>query len=389
MGLLALISLILLFHCNIIIVVCTSDQDNDLVVLATASRLKEEIRSQLKEVLAESFPELCPWSPPDNVNTTQPPSPSNDDECGYTVHNYAVDIDSIKEAVRKTIAEMLTPLLSQISHLMAPGLTPSHPASSCKEIYSQASDSPSGYYWIRGTNNAAKHIYCDMEKDCNNVSCGWMRVASIDMRDTNSMCPSGLRRIVEGSHTLCARNREDLGCSSAVFPVEGVQYSKICGKIIGYQRRTPDAFHRFISGQTTVDSNYVDGISVTHGRSPRKHIWTFAAALHEVNSATQYLCPCTNVDATGTTAPPAFVGHDYFCDTGSENQAQFIFYDQDPLWDGQGCGSSNTCCTWNRSPWFMKQLAHPTTDDIEIRLCTDQPTADEDITFETLDIYVQ
>ena len=219
MGLLALISLILLFHCNIIIVVCTSDQDNDLVVLATASRLKEEIRNQLEEVLAKSFPELCPWTPPDNVNTTQPSSPSNDDKCGHTVHNCAVDIDSIKEAVRKTNAEMLAPL---ISHLMAPGLTPSHPASSCNEIYSQASDSPSGYYWIRGTNNATKHMYCDMEKDCNNVSCGWMRVTSIDTRDANCMCPSGLRKIVEGSHTLCARNREDPGCSSAVFPVESV-----------------------------------------------------------------------------------------------------------------------------------------------------------------------
>ena len=51
-----------------------------------------------------------------------------------------------------------------------------------------------------------------------------MRVASIDMRNANSMCPSGLRRIVEGSHTLCARNREELGCSSAVFSIEGVQY---------------------------------------------------------------------------------------------------------------------------------------------------------------------
>ena len=388
MNLLAFISLILLCHYNSN-VVGTSDQDNDLVVLATASRLKEVIRHQLEEVLAESFPELCPWSPADHGNATQSHSFPNDDKCEQRVTNCAVDIDSIKETVRRTIAEMFTPLLSQISHLMAPGLTPSHPASSCNEIYSHAHDSPSGYYWIRGTNNAAIHMYCDMEKNCNNVSCGWLRVASIDMRDGNSMCSTGLRRIVEGSHTLCARNREDLGCSSAVFPIEGVQYTNVSGKIIGYQRKSPDAFYRFISGQTTVDGNYVDGISVTHGRSPRKHIWTFAAALHEINNVTPYLCPCTNVDATGTTAPPAFVGDDYFCDTGSENQAQFIFYDQDPLWDGQGCGSSNTCCTWNDPPWFMKQLAHPTTDDIEIRLCTDEVTTNEDITFETLDIYVQ
>ena len=226
------------------------------------------------------------------------PSPSHPKlimtKCEQRAPNCAVDIDSIKEAVRKTIAEMLTPPLSQISHLMAPGLTPSHPASSCKEIYSHAH----GYYWIRGANNAAKHMYCDMEKDCNSVSCGWMRVASID-----EWCPSGLRRIVEGSHTLCARNQ---GCSSAVFPVEGVQYTKVSAKIIGYQKKSTNVFYRLISGQTTVDSNYVDGISVTDGMGPRKHIWTFAAALHEVNSGTHFLYPCTNVEATGTTAQPAF-----------------------------------------------------------------------------------
>ena len=31
----------------------------------------------------------------------------------------------------------------------------------------------------------------------------------------------------------------------------------------------------------TIDSNYVDGVSLTHGSNPRQHIWTFAAALDE------------------------------------------------------------------------------------------------------------
>ena len=30
-------------------------------------------------------------------------------------------------------------------------------------------------------------------------------------------------------------NINGAGCSSTVFPVEGVQYSRVCGKIIGFQ----------------------------------------------------------------------------------------------------------------------------------------------------------
>ena len=217
-----------------------------------------------------------------------------------------------------------------------------------------------------------------------------MRVASIDMTNSSNECgcPSGLRTIVEGSHTLCAMNINGHGCSSTVFPVEGVQYSQVCGKIIGYQQKTPDAFYPYIHGQTTIDSYYVDGISLTHG-SPRKHVWTFVAALHEYNSRQDLVCPCTNTHNNPPPAVPPFVGQDYFCDTGSENHYQFIFYGDDPLWDGAGCGQFSTCCSLNSPPWFLKEISPPTNDDIEMRLCADQTRNDEDVTFETLELYVQ
>ena len=81
----------------------------------------------------------------------------------------------------------------------------------------------------------------------------------------------------------------------------------------------------------TIDSNYVDGISLTHGYSPRKHIWTFAAALHEYNSDRDFVCPCTNIRNNPPPRVPPFVGNDYFCDAGSENYYQVIFYGDDPL----------------------------------------------------------
>ena len=199
-----------------------------------------------------------------------------------------------------------------------------------------------------------------------------MRVASINMTDTRDNCPSGLRTLTS-PRRLCAMNNNGAGCSSTVFQVQGIEYSQVCGKIIGYQQKTPDAFYPFIGGgQNTIDTYYVDGISITHGQSPRKHIWTLVAALHEYNSRKSNVCPCTNTRNIPPPAVPGFVGNDYFCDTGSENHFQYIFYGADPLWDGAGCGEYSTCCDWNSPPWFRKTISPPTTDDIEMRLCADE-----------------
>ena len=90
-----------------------------------------------------------------------------------------------------------------------------------------------------------------------------------------------------------------------------------------------------------------------------------------------------------TTPSPIFVGNDYFCDiTGSTDHFQVIFYGDDPLWDGAGCGPNNDCCDSNNPPWFRKQLPWGTTDNIEMRLCR-EGFPDEDTPVEIIEIYVQ
>ena len=64
-------------------------------------------------------------------------------------------------------------------------------------------------------------------------------------------------------------------------------------------------------------------------------------------------------------------------------------YDADPLWDGAGCGGQSTCCSFNNPPWFYKPLPQPTTDDIEMRVCRDQDSTDEDIAIAIIEFYVQ
>ena len=174
---------------------------------------------------------------------------------------------------------------------------------------------------------------------------------------------------------------------STTFPVHGIEYSHVCGRVIGYQDRSTDAFQ--VGSSLNIEDNYVDGVSLTHGQLPRQHIWTFVSALDETHSNT-VVCPCTRPDLTYTGAVPPFIGQDYFCETGSRGPGQFAFHPDDPLWNGQGCGSISTCCSFNNPPWFCKQLPQPTTDDIEMRLCADEKALNnEDIPLEMAEIYIK
>ena len=216
-----------------------------------------------------------------------------------------------------------------------------------------------------------------------------------DQHCGSHQCPSGTRLRTDLSKRLCGNNLNGRGCSSTILNVHGIEYTQVCGKIIAYQDASPDAFSPSRSN-ANLDSNYVDGISLTHGTNPRKHIWTFAAALDEVGTTfSRNNCPCTNVhQAASATQPPAFVGNDYFCDTGSTHRWSHIFYPDDPLWDGKGCGPANTCCTLNSPPWFRKQLSSSTTDNIEMRMCRDRGATpsnnrpNEDTPVEILEIYI-
>ena len=62
----------------------------------------------------------------------------------------------------------------------------------------------------------------------------------------------------------CARpsNAGSYSCYSAMFPIQGIQYSQVCERIIGYQFGAPEAF--IDSGVGTIDDYYVDGESLTN-----------------------------------------------------------------------------------------------------------------------------
>ena len=176
-----------------------------------------------------------------------------------------------------------------------------------------------------------------------------MRVAHIDMRNSSHQCPSGFQTLIRSSNPrrVCDTTGDSLSsCPSTSFSVHGLSYRHVYGRILAYQNGYTIAFAQQYK---SIDQAYVYGVSLTHGQNPRKHIWTFAGAPDETSNYPTWKCPCINRHiSSSTTHIPNFIGNDLFCDTSLSNTYSSYnkgFYPNDPLWDGNGCGSSNTCCS--------------------------------------------
>ena len=260
---------------------------------------------------------------------------------------------------------------------------------SCRHILEHEPDSTSKYYWIRDPSGRVTQQYCDMEREGCGTRGGWMRVAHLDMTQPNQQCPSGFRLITSSSKRLCGRPGP-AGCVSVKFSTNDITYNKVCGKVIAYQDKSPDAMCAHYGLYTdglihTLEEVYLDGVSITHG-TPRQHIWSFIASNAE-NWNDCHGCPCY-AGFNGDRIP--FIGNKYFCDSVLDTwRSHYILYPDDPLWDGEGCGSNNHCCSYNNPPWFCTELDQSTSDDIELRLCADQETSNEDVPIEHIELYVQ
>ncbi len=87
---------------------------------------------------------------------------------------------------------------------------------------------------------------------------------------------------------------------------------------------------------------------------------------------------------------PPFVGNDYYCSTaysGSTRPKQSLAT-RDPLFDGVGV-CAGTCCDNVNQPWFKKTVPQQTTDNLEMRLCVDQPFSDEAVAFDQMELYIR
>ena len=247
------------------------------------------------------------------------------------------------------INNFLSDKINEINHAIY-GNIASSPAPSCRAIYLLHPNSLSGYYWVTSSNGSSVRVYCEMIKSCGNITGGLTRAVLLNNETRPLLCIRDFEAVDD--NTRCVRSTGEPGCSHIIFPLMNTSYSHICGTVEGSWFGHPDGFTGTSrSSNTTINDNYVDGISFTYGNTTNRiHIWTF--------TADENYCP---------RQVPLYVGNNYSC----------------LLWNALCSSTTNPC-----SHTFFSQLHQPATEDIEMRLCRDRHRYHEGIYLGNLEIYV-
>ena len=226
-----------------------------------------------------------------------------------------------------------------------------------------------GLYRIKSSNSSFDIVNCTFHS-CNRVKGYWRRVAYMNTSDNNfAECPPGM---IREKHTVsCKYKYFNPGCTSVRYETGTTPYSRICGKVHARYSGSPDAFQSFGGARnesTTLEENYLDGVSLTYGANPRTHIWSFAVSVNLRSGG----CAICNQER------PRFIGMDFSCELvmpcPTNNVCNF-----DTLWNGGQCVGEDS---------FYKELSLPTIQDIELRLCRGQNRHDEDILITFVELFV-
>ena len=335
-------------------------------MITPSKRLRMDIRFQLFIVIAVCYAQDAT----DSRVVRLPPRVTNSGgECPSSAQ---------REDIRRQAAMEAVAALNR-------GSSPDNPASSCRTI---PAGRLSGYYWILpATGPPAVQVYCDFNRQCGcDGPSTWTRAALLNMSDPNQNCPGDLFTYTDPVRSCGVAQNTTPSCHSLPYQTHGHQYSRVCGRILGFQNGDTIGVSNLIANSFSIDQVYLDGVSLTHGsEGSRQHIWSFVSAIAEEQPINVLLCDCSNSNEWDFNT--FFVGNDYFCDSGKRGVFRpAIFLSEDPLWDGAGCGGNSTCCQFNNPPWFCKTLPQPTTDDLEVRICAGSSGTTP---IELIELYVQ
>ena len=296
---------------------------------------------------------------------------------------------AINWPVDACIEDTLADIQSQLDILIERSERCCGPYASCADLQLAHPYLPSGEYLLV-VNGVSVTVYCEMGTTgvCGGEG-GWTRIANVDIAAGDD-CPSGLYPTTRDGVNLCDRlGSSGCRCDSTTFDTQGISYTKVCGRVRGYQYDgsgyIDGLYFNYGPTQDDLNSCYVDGVSITRG-SPREHIWSFANAHLETGTG-GLDCPC-NSGSTATV--PSYVGENYYCESGTSTNARYTFFSGDPLWDGQDCNNNEAdCCTNLNLPYFVRDLPTSSTDGVELRMCTSEGLPDEAVGIDQIELYIK
>ena len=226
-----------------------------------------------------------------------------------------------------------------------------HTFNSCEELENLSLLFPAGMYRIRSSNCSFILNYCNSSIAflCGGVPGQWRRVAYLNTDENQVTCTVvfEIRNDTTSNPPLCRRMDTSAGCSSVIYPSNGMSYSQVCGTVQIHQQETPDGFQshndQILRNNQSVNQNYVDGVSLTHGTNPnRNHIWTFTAAIKIGPDTDRYTICDSN--------KPFYIGTNFTCTAENCIDWQCL---NNVIWtDGLPCARNET---------FYRQLSESTT----------------------------
>ena len=325
---------------------------NELVSVLTAnlSELEDDYRSdrQLISVVTANLSELEM-----NYHSDRE---TNSRTLEEVVSNYTQYRDNI-EFIQQTIQELLSLVTYTLSVVSF---------DSCRAVM-QFPHLPCGVYNIRSFDGTHTQSFCKL--NCSNPFQGWRRIAYLDMNSSHvSSCPEGF--VSRNDPSACVRGSSSPGCSSVIYHNHNLTtYSKVVGRVHANRYNSPDGFAKFGNDRPdfpTLDQNYVDGVSITHG-TPRQHIWTVTFSTNNI------ALNCSSCFRN----KPSFINNHYSC----EELLVICSTDQ--------CRNAGQRQCMANEEFFYRDLPHAMSDDLEVRVCRDETQGNEDISISLLEIYVQ
>ena len=279
-------------------------------------------------------------------------------------------------------------LLRRTTAVCLYGTAEGNPAKTCREILMKNADcyQQSGTFWLDcGSGGPAKEVFCDMSR----LGGGWVRLVEKDFTSGGGCPPgSGWTGVQIDGVDYCSTVD---GVGAAPWTLSApCPFSEVAGYVLADQRGKSEGFYTSHRENPTLDTNYVDGVSITYGNatstSPRQHVFTYAAGREELPRVES--CPCHGSPYSDL---PYFVQWDFLCDssyapfTSSPTSVGYR-----TLWSGEGCGAGSGCCHDAGAPWFHKRLPDVVADQpIELRIMTDSTHADEMILVKQVALYVR
>ena len=71
------------------------------------------------------------------------------------------------------------------------------------------------------SNGSAIRVYCVMNHTCRQISGGWMRVTSLDMKESSASCPSPVEGAMHQVGSILLWNSTTLVCPTLAFAAGG------------------------------------------------------------------------------------------------------------------------------------------------------------------------